>query len=91
MIENDGFLRLFAAKRRADPEAIFARFNGAPISFGRLGAMADSFAAALRRRGIARGDRVAVMLRNGPEALATIFGLAKAGVAWVPVNVQQRG
>jgi carnitine-CoA ligase len=91
MIGNDGFLRLFEAKRLAEPEALFARFNGAPISFGSLGRMADSFAVALRRRGIARGDRVAVMLRNSPAALATIFGLAKAGVAWVPVNVQQRG
>jgi crotonobetaine/carnitine-CoA ligase len=31
------------------------------------------------------------MLRNGPAALAVMFGLAKAGLVWVPVNVQQRG
>ncbi len=91
MLGDEGFLHLFAAKRRDTPEGIFARFNGAPITFAALGRMADGVAAALRRRGIVRGERVAVMMRNGPATLATIFGLARAGVVWVPVNVQQRG
>jgi len=91
MLGDEGFLHLFAAKRRDAPEGIFARFNGAPITFAALGRMADGVAAALRRRGIARGERVAVMMRNSPATLGTIFGLAQAGVIWVPVNVQQRG
>jgi carnitine-CoA ligase len=91
MIDGDGFLQLFEEQRRAEPDRLFARFNGAPLSFGELGQMADNFAAGLRRRGIARGDRVAAMLRNSPAAIATILGLARAGVVWVPVNVQQRG
>jgi carnitine-CoA ligase len=91
MSGGDGFLDLFVAKHRSEPDTIFARFNGAPITLSSLGQSADAFAAALRRYGIRRGDRVAVMLRNSPEALATIFGLARAGTAWVPVNVQQRG
>src|SRR5262249_35560246 len=91
MIDSDGFVPLFAARVREEPERLFARFNGAPISFGSLGRMADGVAAGLRRRGIERGDRVAVMLRNSPAALAMMFGLAKAGAVWVPVNVQQRG
>ncbi len=91
MLGDEGFLHLFAEKRRDAPEQVFARFNGAPITFAALGRMADSFAAALRRRGIAGGERVAVMMRNSPATLATVFGLAQAGVVWVPVNVQQRG
>jgi crotonobetaine/carnitine-CoA ligase len=91
MSGSDGFLGLFLAKRRAEPETLFARFNGAPITLAALGRSADAFATALRSKGIRRGDRVAVMLRNSPETLAAIFGLARAGVIWVPVNVQQRG
>jgi crotonobetaine/carnitine-CoA ligase len=91
MPEFAGFVELFAARRRAVPDRIFARFDGVPLTLATLGRQADGLAATLRHRGIARGDRVAVMLRNGFAALATIFGLAEAGVVWVPVNVQQRG
>jgi crotonobetaine/carnitine-CoA ligase len=91
MSEAEGFLELFAARLRTDPERVFARFEGARISFAALDGMAGALAADLRRRGVARGDRVAVMLRNSPAALAVAFGLARAGMVWVPVNVQQRG
>ncbi|HYC15465.1 MAG TPA: AMP-binding protein [Stellaceae bacterium] len=91
MLGEEGFLHLFAAKRRDAPGQLFARFNGEPITFEMLGRMADSLAATLRERGLARGDRVTVMLRNSPATLATIFGLARAGIVWVPVNVRYRG
>ena len=91
MVGGEGFLHLFDARRRAEPDRLFARFNGAPLSFGDLGRHADNFAVGLRRRGINRGDRVAAMLRNSPAAIATILGLGRAGAVWVPINVQQRG
>ena len=91
MSEAEGFVELLQARRWAEPDRLFARFEGAPISFATLGAEADAFASGLRRLGVARGDRVAVMLRNSRAALAVAFGLARAGAVWVPVNVQQRG
>ena len=91
MSETEGFVEQFEACRRADADRPFARFEGAPITFGALAAQAHAFASALRRLGVARGDRIAVMLRNSPAALAVAFGLARAGAIWVPVNVQQRG
>ena len=45
----------------------------------------------LRQRGLQRGDRVAVMQRNSRTALPTLYGLARAGIVWVPVNAQLRG
>jgi len=91
VLGEEGFLHLFAAQRRATPERIFARHDGAALTFAELGRQADSFAHALRDRGIGRGERVAVMMRNSPATLAVVYGLARAGVSWVPVNVQQRG
>jgi crotonobetaine/carnitine-CoA ligase len=91
MSEAEGFVDLFQGLVRTEPDRLFARFEGAPISFAMLGRQADALASALRRLGVARGDRVAVMLRNSPAALAVAFGLARAGAIWVPVNVQQRG
>jgi crotonobetaine/carnitine-CoA ligase len=91
MSEAEGFVELFLDWQNAEPDRLFARFEGAPISLATLGRQADAFASALRRLGVSRGDRVAVMLRNSPAALAVAFGLARAGAIWVPVNVQQRG
>jgi hypothetical protein len=45
----------------------------------------------MRAKGAVRGDRVAVMLPNGADALALILGMAKAGLVWVPVNTSLVG
>ncbi len=85
-----GFLELFLAAAARDPARVFARFDGGAVSFGALDAASGRLAAGLRTRGIAPGDRVAVMLRNSPDALILLFALAKASAVWVPVNVQLR-
>src|SRR3712207_5059615 len=81
-------LRLHAEK---DPNGVFARFNGEPITFALLDSQSASLAAWLRSRGLRSGEHVAVMMRNSAETLAVVFALAKAGLAWVPLNAQQRG
>jgi crotonobetaine/carnitine-CoA ligase len=86
---EEGFLELLS--RAAARECVFARFDGGDITIARLDIASDRLAAGLLQRGLVRGDRVAVMLRNGPLALTLIFALAKAGLIWVPVNVQLRG
>lgn len=75
----------------ANPEGVFARFNGDPTTFSTLDARSDALARWLRGRGLRPGDHVAVMMRNSAEALAVVFGLAKAGLVWIPLNAQQRG
>lgn len=88
---SEGFLDLFLPLAAAEPERLFARFNGTPVLLGDLDRMSASFAAALAARGISPGARVAVMMRNSPATLAVLFGIARAGAVWVPVNAQQRG
>jgi len=88
---DEGFVRLFTQAARTDRDRVFARFNGEALPFGTLDRMSDSVAAELRRLGLEPGDRVALMLRNSPAVLATLFGLGKAGLVWVPINAQQRG
>lgn len=91
MSAPEGFVGLFLARAAAEPERVFARFEGRPISFGALERASAAFAAGLAGRGLGPGSRVAAMMRNGPEALAVILGLARAGMVWVPVNARQRG
>ena len=56
-------------------------------TYGALRANARSVANGLLENGVSRGDRVAVLLRNGVEWVEIFFALADAGVACVPVNV----
>ncbi|WP_182422278.1 AMP-binding protein [Aureimonas sp. ME7] len=90
-IAHDGFVQLLRLRAETAPDRIFARFEGRPLTIGELDRASSAFAAHLREMGIGPGARVAVMMRNSIAAIQVIFGLAKAGVVWVPVNAQQRG
>ncbi|MFT4215513.1 MAG: AMP-binding protein [Microbacterium sp.] len=86
-----GFIETFIRLSRTEPSRIFLTFDGVPYTFARIATGADIFAHWLRSQGAAPGDRVALMTRNSPSMVSMVFGLAKAGVVWVPINPQQRG
>lgn len=88
---EDGFWGLFAAIAAAEPDRVFARFEGRAITFAELDRRSAAAAASLAELGVARGDRVAVMMRNNPDSIALVFALARAGMVWVPVNAALRG
>ena len=56
------------------------------ISFRVLKEMSGRAAAAFLDSGMKRGDRVLVLLANGPEYAAVFFGLLAAGGVMVPLN-----
>lgn len=84
----EGFLELLRAAVAAEPGRVFARTAEAELTLAALDAESDAVAAGLRARGVARGDRVAAVLPNALGSLPLIFGMAKAGIAWVPLNPQ---
>lgn len=61
-------------------------FFGERVTYSQLDYQAGRFAAGLIGLGVERGDRVAVLLPNSPQAVISIFGALKAGAIAVPLS-----
>jgi long-chain acyl-CoA synthetase len=56
------------------------------LTYGQLDEMSAAFAAWLQGRGLARGDRVAIMMPNVLQYPVAVFGILRAGCVVVNVN-----
>src|SRR6478735_3943938 len=78
-----------AAERDAD--RVLLRCQGRDLALGELHAASVRAAGALVEWGIARGDRVAIMMSNSPEFLHAWFGVVRSGAIEVAVHDAYRG
>jgi long-chain acyl-CoA synthetase len=62
------------------------RFMGKSFSFELIDDLSRAFAAYLQNLGLARGDRVAIMLPNVPQYPIAVAGILRAGLVVVNVN-----
>ena len=79
-----GYLEAAAARWPDRPAVIDPA--GWHLTYAALDQQADALARFLVSRGIASGDRVGVALPKSAAAVAAIFGVMKAGAAYVPVD-----
>ncbi len=81
---------LFAnsAAQRADAEAVV--FEGNRWSYAQTQAQAASIAAGLAARGVARGDRVAMLIDNRPEFVFVLLAIQRLGAVAVPIGVREQ-
>jgi long-chain acyl-CoA synthetase len=61
-------------------------FLGAELTFYEIKQQADRLAAALWQLGIAKGDRIGIMLPNCPQYIISIFAVLRLGAIVVNVN-----
>jgi long-chain acyl-CoA synthetase len=80
----------FRAAVAAAPHAEAAVEGTTRHSYEKLDALVDHLAAGLWRRGVRQGDRVAVFLGNGFEAILCVLGIARLGAVLVPVGSRLR-
>src|ERR1700755_623054 len=73
--------RYYADRAALAPETI-------PLSFRELDARVKGIAAALSEQGFVRGDRLALLLPNGPEYIELVYACAWLGVIVVPINTR---
>jgi acyl-CoA synthetase (AMP-forming)/AMP-acid ligase II len=64
--------------------------DGSSVSFGELDSRVNRLADALRRNGIGRGDRIAILAVDGVGYLETLFAALKLGAVYVPLNYKLR-
>lgn len=73
------------------PDQTALRFEGRTVTWKDLADRASRVAAALVRRGVRPGDRVATLMLNHVEHVETLLGAAWAGAIAVPVNFRLVG
>jgi acyl-CoA synthetase (AMP-forming)/AMP-acid ligase II len=69
-----------------EPKREALSFRDRRISYGELQDRVRGFAGSLQAGGIAKGDRVAVLLENCPEFIECFFAITAIGAVMVPLN-----
>jgi acyl-CoA synthetase (AMP-forming)/AMP-acid ligase II len=69
-----------------DPGARCLTLDGQSRSYGEVVELSNAVARALRRSGIAPGDKVGILSGNDPVAFTCVFGISRAGAVWCPIN-----
>jgi len=75
-------------RRRADKEAIID--GGRRLTYAALDRLVDHMAGNLARRGVAQGERVALLLGNCPEFLVAVLACARLGAIAMPIGTRQK-
>ena len=66
--------------------AVAYSFMGKDVTFGQTDSLSQAFAAYLQGLGLAKGDRVAIMMPNVPQYPVTVAAILRAGYVVVNVN-----
>src|SRR3954454_14588113 len=77
-----------ARNARRLPQKTALVFGDDTLTYAQLDERTNRLANALAARGVAPGDRVALLLFNGLEVVEAFFGCHKAGATPVPVNLR---
>jgi len=83
--------RLFAEQVSRTPGAVAVSGEDGDLTYAELSHRACAVAAVLRDRGITRNDRVGVVAGRSAASIAAIWGILKAGAAYLPIDVSYPG
>jgi len=88
--EYDNALDMFRASARRAPNAAIIRYFDATVTLAQLDELSDAFAVALSESGVAKGDRLALVLQNIPQFIIAVVAAWKLGAVIVPINPMYR-
>lgn len=82
---------ILADKARKNASRVFMSFEGEDISYEALHLRTNRLANGLSGLGIAKGERVGLLLDNTPDQFLLELALGKIGAVAVPINASARG
>ncbi|MFD5799621.1 condensation domain-containing protein, partial [Streptomyces diastatochromogenes] len=77
---------LFEEQARLRPDAVAVRWSGGTMTYGELNQRANRIAWDLKERGVGPETVVGIGVRRGPIMIAAVFGVLKAGGAYLPLE-----
>ncbi|MFB7745352.1 amino acid adenylation domain-containing protein [Streptomyces sp. NPDC056132] len=83
-----GLLQLFKGASSTYPERLALSASGRRFTYRQLDAWSDTIASLLHDEGVRPGERVALRMLPGADAVAAMLGILKAGAAYVPLDVR---
>ncbi|MBE6984231.1 MAG: amino acid adenylation domain-containing protein, partial [Ruminococcaceae bacterium] len=84
--KNRTIVELFEEQAARTPERIALTFETNNLTYAQLNEKANQLAAKLRRLGVQPNDFVAILSERGAELLIALYGILKAGAAYVPMD-----
>lgn len=78
--------QLFERQARATPDALAVVARTERVTYAELDARANQLAHHLAGIGVGRGSRVGLCLERSVDAVVAIYGVLKAGAAYVPID-----
>ncbi|WP_106516384.1 amino acid adenylation domain-containing protein [Streptomyces himastatinicus] len=85
---NSDLVSLFRDVAAAAPERAALSAEDDRVTYRRLDAWSDAVARILLTEGVRPGDRVALRMTPGAEAIVAILAILKCGAAYVPVDLR---
>ncbi|MCW1097520.1 amino acid adenylation domain-containing protein [Streptomyces sp. RS2] len=86
-VPDDGPVHLlFQRQAESTPEAVALRWRGGTMTYGELNRRANRIAHRLIAAGAGPGQVVGVRIRRGPEMVAALHGILKAGAGYLPID-----
>ncbi|HWO18845.1 MAG TPA: amino acid adenylation domain-containing protein [Kofleriaceae bacterium] len=76
----------FERRARETPDAPAVMFRDTTLTYRQLDRRANAIARVLRSRGVDRGSIVGICLHRSVEMVAGLFGILKAGAAYLPIE-----
>lgn len=73
-----------AAERHPGGQAL--SFSGQSLTYEELAQRAASLAQVLTQQGVSKGDRVGIYMEKSLDTVVAIYGIMKAGAAYVPID-----
>ena len=78
--------KILSKRESLTPDKTAIIFEDSPVTYRALNREANKVAHFFQKKGLKKGDRVAVDLLNTPQFLACYFAAAKLGLIFVPLN-----